>query len=231
MTANKRAIALAALFVALATTPRASATLSKAATFDDKVGNSAAIILGKAVKQESRWDADHRWILTYTTFKIEKSYKGLDGQQEITIVTPGGQVGDVHQETVGIPEFTEGQDHVLFIRNTGAGPTVLFFDQGASDVAKNGNDRVVTPVSTDAVRVDTQRGMAVAPEEPRTLREFETAVREAERRVVFNRMEVVKRQQQAQQAPSFRATLIRYKYLVLIALIGVAIATWQLIRR
>jgi len=230
MATNKRAIALAVLTAALGLIPRANATLSKAATFDDKVTNSAAIILGKAVKQEAKWDANHRWILTYTTFKIEKSYKGLDGQQEITVVTPGGQVGDVHQETIGIPEFVEGKDQVLFIRNTSAGPTVTFFDQGAYDVAKNGNDRVVTPVATEAVHVDTQRGMAVASEEPRTLNQFENAVRESERRTSFNRMEVIKQQKQV-KTPSFTSTLLRYKYLVLLALIGVAIATWQLMRR
>lgn len=231
MTANKLVIALAALMAALASTPPAQATLSKAATFDEKVSNAGAIILGHAVKKESRWDAQHRWILTYTTFKIEKTYKALDGEQEITLVTPGGRVGDVNQETVGIPAFVEGEDHVVFVRNSSAGPTVLYFDQGAYDVAKDGNERVVRPVASDAVRIDTQRGMAVAAEEPRTLQQFEQAIRESERRTSFNRMQVLRRQQQAQQAPSAGSTLARYKYLVVLALLGIAFATWQLIRR
>ncbi|HEX9160765.1 MAG TPA: hypothetical protein VF980_03585 [Thermoanaerobaculia bacterium] len=229
MTPNNRAFALAALLLSLAV-PRVGATLSKAATFDEKVDRAAAIVLGHAVKKESHWDADHRFILTYTTFRIEKSFKGLSGQQEITVVTPGGEVGGVHQETVGIPAFVEGRDAVVFIRNSSAGPTVLYFDQGAYDVEKDGNERVVRPVTTGAVQIDTQRGIAVPSEEPRTLLQFERAVRDSEGRIQANRMELIKRQQQA-QAPSATSVLIRYKYFLLLALVGAALATWQLLRR
>ncbi len=231
MTTNKRTIPLAAVLLALVAIPRAEATLTKAATFDEKVSNAAAIVLGHAVKKETKWDAQHRWILTYTTFQIEKAYKGLPGQQEITIVTPGGEVGGVHQETSGVPDFVEGADNVLFIRNSSAGPTVLYFDQGAYAVAKSGSQRVVQPVASDAVSIDMQRGMAVTPEEPRTLDQFEHAVRDSEHRTAFNRMEVIKRQQQAQQQPSVTSTVVRYKYLVLLALAGIAVATWHLLRR
>ena len=230
MTTNNRTIALAGLFLALVATPRAGATLSKAATFDEKVANSAAIVLGHVVKSESKWDDQHRWILTYTTFQIEKSYKGLPGQQEITIVTPGGHVGTVSQDTEGVPDFAAGADNVLFVRNSSVGPTVLYFDQGAYDVAKNGSERIIQPVATDAVVVDTQRAMAVAPEEPRTLRQFEQAVQDSQRRGVLNRMEMIKHQQQAQQ-PSIGSTLARYRYLIILALLGIAVASWQLIRR
>lgn len=230
MTANNRGIPLAALLLAFVLTPRADATLTKTATFDDKVSHAAGIVLGRVVSQESKWDAGHRWILTYTTFRIEKSFKGLDAQQEITIVTPGGQVGDVNQDTAGVPEFVRGSDHVLFVRNSEAGPTVLYFDQGAYDVARNGSERLIVPVESDAVQIDSQRGMAVPAETPRTIAEFERAVRVSERRNAFNRMEVIKRQQQAQQ-PSAGGTFARYKYLIALALLGAAIATWQLLRR
>lgn len=229
MTANNRAIPLAGLLLALVVTPRLGAALTKAATFDEKVANSAAIVLGHVVKKDSRWDDQHRYILTYTTFRIEKSYKGLDGQQEITVVTPGGRVGEVIQDTSGVPDFVEGSDRVVFVRNSSAGPTVLYFDQGAYDVAKNGAERVVQPVASDAVMLDTQRGMAVAAEEPRTLQQFEHAVRDSQRRAAFNRMEMVRRQQQVQQP--FSTTLARYKYLIGLALLGVAVATWHLLRR
>ncbi len=231
MTTNKRVLPLAAVLLALVAAPRAGATLTKAATFDEKVSNAAAIVLGHAVKKETRWDAQHRWILTYTTFQVEKAYKGLPGQQQITVVTPGGEVDGVHQETSGVPDFADGADNVLFIRNSSVGPTVLYFDQGAYDVAKASGKRIVQPVATDAVSIDTQRGMAVTPEEPRTLDQFEQAVRDSEHRIAFNRMEVIQRQQQALQQPSVGSTISRYKYLVLLALAGIAFATWHLIRR
>ncbi|HEV8659853.1 MAG TPA: hypothetical protein VGS96_14695 [Thermoanaerobaculia bacterium] len=227
MTANNRSIALGALVAFALLAPRAEATLMKSATFDEKVENAAAIVLGTAVKKETRWDASHRWILTYTTFRIEKSYKGLPAQQEITIVTPGGQVGDLHQDTPGVPEFAVGSDNVLFIRNSSQGPTVLFFDQGAYDVDKN---RLVKPVASDAVTIDTQRGMAVPAEEPRTLQQFERDVRDAEQRgAIKNRMEMIKRQ--PQEPPSLWSTIVRNKFLIALAIAGVALATWQYLRR
>ncbi len=230
MSPNNRHVALAALLVSFLLIPRAEATLMKTATFDQKVENAAAIVLGKAVKKESRWDDAHRWILTYTTFRIEKTIKGFAGQQEIMIVTPGGEVDGVHQDTAGVPDFVEGSEHVLFIRNTKLGPTVLYFDQGAYDVESDRGQRIIKPVASDAVTIDTQRGMAVTPEEPRSLDRFERDVRDSERRAIMNRMEMI-RKQQAAQAPSLWKTLARNRYLIALALIGAAIATWQFIRR
>src|SRR5712691_3392500 len=227
MTSNNRMAPLAAaVLVALAIAPCLNATLMKAATFDEKVENSAAIVVGHAVKKETRWDSSRRWILTYTTFRIQKSFKGLPSQQEITVVMPGGQVGDLHQDTIGVPDFTIGSDNVLFLRNSNEGPTVLYFSQGAYDVDK---DQIVKPVASDAVTIDTQRGMAVPAEEPRSLQQFERDVRDAEHRVIKNRMEMMKRQQQQQHAPpSIWATLARNKYLIALAIAGAALATWQL---
>jgi hypothetical protein len=226
MASNNRLTALAALLLSLLLIPQAQATLMKAVPFDDKVGNAVSIILGKAVKSESRWDEEHRWILTYTTFRIEKTIKGMPGPQEITVVTPGGQVGDMRQDTNGVPEFQEGSEHVIFLRNTNRGPTVLYFDQGAYDV-QNG---MVKPVQSDAVTIDTQRGMAVAPEEPKTLDHFERAVRDSERRAVMNKMAVV-RDQKTKSKPSLIATLVKNEFVALLALVGVVVATWQFLRR
>jgi hypothetical protein len=226
MTSNNRSIALGVLFAFALLAPRAEATLMKAATFDEKVENAAAIVYGTAVKKETRWDAARRWILTYTTFRIEKSYKGL-AAGEITIVTPGGQIGELHQETIGVPDFAVGSNKVLFIRNSSQGPTVLYFDQGAYEVDK---DRIVRPVASDAVTIDTQRGMAVSAEEPRTLQQFERDVRDSEqRRAIKNRMEMIKRQ--PQEPPSLWSAIVRNKYLIALAIAGVALATWQYLRR
>jgi hypothetical protein len=41
--------------------------MAVAATFDDKVDRAASIILGKCLRQESRFDPSGRWIVTYST--------------------------------------------------------------------------------------------------------------------------------------------------------------------
>src|SRR5262245_34604979 len=118
-TARLAALALAVALVALVS-PSAHAAIAAAASFDDKVDNAAAIILGKCLRTESRFDPSGRWIVTYSTFAVEKSFKGT-AAGEVTLVTPGGSVGGVHQSTVGITAFHEGDEHVLFVKNTSLG--------------------------------------------------------------------------------------------------------------
>lgn len=207
----------------------AHATISEAIAFDKKVDDAAAIVLGECVNTASRWDAAGKWIVTYSTFRVEKSLKG-EPAQEITVVTPGGVVNGVHQETIGVPKFAAGDDRVLFVKNTRVGPTVLYFDQGAYEVEQVRGERIVRPAVSAAVLVDTQRGMAVTPEEASTLREFEQRVskRLRERREI-ERMQVIEREKRAQA--SLGNVLSRNKTLVALALIGAILATVQLLKR
>lgn len=231
MTPNNRRSPLSGFVAAaaLALLPvAAQATIARAVTFDEKVERAAAIVYGECVKTESRWDASHSSILTYSTFRVEKSMKGAPAQQ-ITIVTPGGSIDGVHQSSIGIPSFDEGAQHVIFVRNTAVGPTVLYADQGAYDVVDDGREKIVRPVASEAVRVDTQRGMAVAPEEVRTLRSFETAVQSSVRQGVRNRMEII--QEKKRRESSFWSQMNANRGLVALAIVGIALATWRLLKR
>jgi hypothetical protein len=205
----------------------AEATISRAMEFDQKVEKAAAIVVGKVVSQESRWDAGQKRILTYSTFQVEKTLKGAQAAQT-TIVTPGGVVGDVAQEFVGVPRFRVGDEHVVFVRNTSVGPTVLYFDQGAYRVSDEGGQRMVHPLVSTTVLVDTQRGMAVAPEDARPMREFETRVRGAQERRQRYQMEMVRKRQ---QEASFLNQIQSNKTLVALALLGIALASWQFYKR
>ena len=196
-------LALAASLVAL----DAHATLQRAVAFDEKVDQAAAIVLGKVVRTRSEWDPSHRWILTYSTFAVEKTLKGT-APAEVTLVTPGGTVGEVNQSTVGIRPFREGEENVVFIKNTSAGPTVLYFDQGAYDVSTDDRgEKIVAPVATGAVQIDTQRGTAVEAEHPRALRDFAREVHDSIDRTSANKMAVIRERQQRQQQASFFATV------------------------
>jgi hypothetical protein len=218
-----------ALIAVLAAAPAADATISRAVRFEEKVENAAAIVMGTCIAQQSRWDDARNWILTYSTFRIEKTLKGLPAQ-EITIVTPGGRVGSIAQEVVGVPRFREGEEHVVFVRNSQAGPTVLYLEQGNYRVTKNDRgDRIVQPSVSSAVLVDTGRGTAVRPEPPRPLREFEGAVRETIRQRERLKMEMIE-EQKREQASIWKAVQ-RNRALVLLALVGIGLATWQLVKR
>src|SRR5260370_8527769 len=162
MTPNNRASAVLAAVAAFVLAAPAQATIARAFTFNEKVEKADSIVLGKCSQTRSDWDASHRWIVTYSTFQVEKALKGQPAA-ELTVVTPGGQVGTLHQGTIGIPEFHAGESNVIFVQQTPFGPTVAFADQGAYEVASDSKGtRVVIPKrSPDVVRIDTQRGVAV----------------------------------------------------------------------
>jgi len=232
MTPNNRFAALA-LTVALGgvAAPGAQASMATAAPFEEKVDNAVAIVVGRCVKSESRWDPSGRWILTYSTFKVSNTIKGAPAQ-EVTVVVPGGTVGSIHQSSVGLPAFSEGSENLLFIRNTKAGPTVLYFDQGAYEVTTNARgEKVVVPVASDAVHIDAQRGVAVPAEAPRTLNEFKADVDRAVRTAGERRqkMEMVRARQQ--QGPTLRSMILGNKLILAALAAGLLLAAWQLFRR
>ncbi len=237
MTPNNRlTLAAGILGASLLWAPfRAGATLVQTVPFDDKVSNAESIVLGRCTESKSMWDPEHRWILTYSTFTVEESLKG-PAVREITVVMPGGSFGGVHQSSVGITPFEKGDQRVLFVKNTRVGPTVLYFDQGTYNVAKDAKgERLITPIVAESVRMDTQRGLAVPVEQTRTLREFVGEVRSAEHRIETSKMEMVKRQRQQQaqqqQQTSLGSLARRYWLLIALAGIGAVLASWQILRK
>ncbi len=232
MTANNRICALAISAVLLAA-PVAHATLVAAATFEQKVDNAATIILGKCLRQESRFDPTGRWILTYSTFQVEKTLKGFNPGPEVTIVTPGGKVGSIHQDTIGIPAFHPGAENVLFVKNSKVGPTVLYFDQGAYDVTNDERgERVITPVPSNVVKVDTQRGLAVAPNDtPQPLPQFEQRVNDTIRELRDRKMRMdTLATEKLRREASLWSVVRENKWTIILALAGIAFATWRLVR-
>lgn len=232
MTMTKRLGALIAFVAISMLTPRADAAVATAASFDDKVEHSAAIVMARCIKTESRMDTTGRWILTYSTFDVEKSIKGSTGQQ-ITLVTPGGELNGIRQETIGVPAFQPGDENVLFLKNTKLGPTVLYFDQGAYGVrADDRGEKMITPIASNLVKVDAQSGKAAAvDDEPRTLASFDHAVRESMQNGPDRRMRMEALQARKTQQSSLWSVLAGNKLLVALAVVGAALATWQLLRR
>lgn len=230
MPANNLIRALAATAVILAV-PAAQASMAVAATFDDKVDHAASIILGKCLRQEARLDPSGRWIVTYTTFAVERTMKG-NPMPELTVVTPGGEVAGVHQSTIGIPAFHPGSENVLFVKNSNLGPTVLYFDQGAYDVNTDEHgEKIVTPVPSNLVKIDTQRGMAIAPDTPRPLPLFERQVGDTLRNLRDEKMRMgMTAAERMRKEASLWSVAKDNKWTILLALAGIAFATWRLLR-
>lgn len=172
------------LFVAaltLATASSASASIARAVSFDEKVAAAESVVVGKVVSQRSGPDPSGRWILTWSTFEVESALKGT-APRHLTVVTPGGSHDGIRQETIGSPEFREGAEHVVFVDESQAGPTVAFLDQGVYDVVRDSRGRaLVRPTASRLMVVDQATGMA-APASgemsaPVPLEEFQSRIR------------------------------------------------------
>lgn len=153
------------------------AATARAVAFEEKVTRADAIVLGECIDTELTTDPSGRWIITKSKFRVRRSYKGAVAG-EIEIVTPGGSLNGVHQETIGIPKFRRGDLDILFVNQRNAvGATVLYFDQGRYRVSEDGGTSLVAPAESDLVLIDMQSGKAVPRETRiRTLDEFERDV-------------------------------------------------------
>jgi hypothetical protein len=172
------------LFVAavtLATAPSASASIARAVSFDEKVASAESVVVGKVVSQRSGPDPSGRWILTWSTFEVESTLKGT-APRHLTVMTPGGSHEGVRQETIGSPAFREGAEHVIFVNDSQAGPTVAFLDQGVYDVVRDSRGRaMVRPTASRLMLIDQATGMAASAtgemSAPEALEEFQGRVR------------------------------------------------------
>jgi hypothetical protein len=75
------------------------------------------IVRGKVTDMKSEWDPERRFIWTLVTISVSDSIKGNSPQKEDVVVKiPGGKVGDIGQKTEDAPNFTTGEEVLLFMQ-------------------------------------------------------------------------------------------------------------------
>jgi hypothetical protein len=223
------AIVPALILLAVEALSPAAASTFRAVSFDQKVNDADAIIMVRCIHTAARRNAGQRWIVTDATFAVSRTFKGHPDPQ-VTLVVPDGTVDGVRQSTAGVPVFRKGKEYVIFVRNTAEGPSALYFSQGVYDVVRNHAGGVVVPTESGAVLIDVQSGRTVLPEQAQTVEDFGRAVaqafaREGERRTNFGVVATSARPR------GFLAFVLDNKLLVALAVIGFALAMWQLFRR
>lgn len=106
-------------FLVLATvwgaTQTSQASLLRAMSLSELVRSANQIVVAKVVSINAAWDSSHRRILSTIEVKIEESWKGsVDGL--VTIVQPGGTVGEIEMTVHGMPRFAVGERSLLFLQ-------------------------------------------------------------------------------------------------------------------
>jgi hypothetical protein len=114
----------------------ASATTMVALEVDALSANSDAVVQGKVVSVTARWTSDHTRIITDTVLEVSEAWKGAP-KHLITVMQPGGEVGEVGQKVEGIASFQVAEEVVLFLEARGERFTVAGMAQGRFRVERS----------------------------------------------------------------------------------------------
>ncbi|HZX93813.1 MAG TPA: hypothetical protein VFE90_04815 [Myxococcales bacterium] len=81
---------------------------------------SDAVVHAQVVRQSSAWGRGGGEIFTTVVLRTLETWKGAPAA-EVTVLVPGGEVGDLSQTVQGAAAFQDGEEVVLFLRARGQG--------------------------------------------------------------------------------------------------------------
>jgi hypothetical protein len=117
--------------------------------FRELVATAPVIVHGQVVDVRAGWADGRRSVETFVTIAVTEYLKGDLGER-MTFRIPGGQLGRYRTIFVGAPEFSEGDEVVLFLKYSGASyPYIIGLSQGAFRVVpeeRTGRRMVTTPI-------------------------------------------------------------------------------------
>lgn len=132
-----------------ALTVAVSTTVLLPADFAELVLTATAVAHGRVVDVRARAPSDTRRIERQVTLEVTDYFKG-DLGRTVTVFVPGGQAGPYRTVVPGAPEFTEGEEVILFLgSNAPAPPYIVGLSQGVFRVVpdtRSGERFVVSPV-------------------------------------------------------------------------------------
>ncbi len=103
------------------------------------VGRADRIAVVDVVSVRSSWNAGHDRIVTAIDLAIVEPWKGdLPAGRHVTVLQPGGTVGDVTTTVDGMPRFTPGERALVFLRGPAERATVVGLTQGKRPVRRDG---------------------------------------------------------------------------------------------
>ena len=136
------------------------------------------IVVGTVQSVHAAWDLQHRKIISTIEVDIEDIWKGLQaGNRRVTIVQPGGSVGDMEMTVQGMPSFILGEKSLLFLH----GQQVVGMGQGKRALAWDDASKqwlVQSPETEGVVEVGPDAKLRQAKrQDPIPLRDLREQVR------------------------------------------------------
>jgi len=113
------------------------------AEFNEMVSASQTIVQGRIVDVRSYETAGRRTIESLVTVQVVSALKGQPGTTAF-FKLPGGQVGRYRRVMVGVPQFTPGDEVVLFLKGSApAVPMPFGLTQGVYRVSRDVSGRAL----------------------------------------------------------------------------------------
>jgi hypothetical protein len=121
---------------ALASVPRSvHASIMLALDLPELVRQAEQIAVVEVGQVQAAWDERHERIYSTIDLKIVESWKSANGTPlppatHVTVVQPGGTVGDITMTVTGLGTFVPGERSLVFLRGPSAHAQVVGMTQG-----------------------------------------------------------------------------------------------------
>jgi hypothetical protein len=117
---------------------RADASLVMALDTNELTKRADHIAVADVVSVESAWDEGHHKIHTTVELSVVESWKGgALPASHLTIVQPGGTVGDIAMVVFGLSQFVPGERTLVFLRGKASAAGVVGMAQGKRAVRRD----------------------------------------------------------------------------------------------
>jgi len=95
-----------------------AATVSGPGDVQSLTASSDAVVHARVLRRSSAWAPGGRQIFTTVVLKTLETWKG-DPAAEVTVLVPGGEVGDITQTVQGVAAFSADEEVVVFLSRRG----------------------------------------------------------------------------------------------------------------
>ncbi len=111
---------LLAISLTLSAPTAVSATTIVAQTLEEMASAADLIVLGVVIETHAELNDGN--IITLTQIEVERQWgPAAAGEAVVTVVTPGGRVGDLATRVAGTETFTPGERVLIYLRGDGTG--------------------------------------------------------------------------------------------------------------
>ena len=139
---GNRRFAAAIFIVALLTVTSARATEFDAFDRAAQVRASDLIVTGRVLSVDAAWNRNHSAIVSTANIAIDEVWKGRTATDRLSVVTYGGSVDHVALEVEGAARFHDGEQVVLFLKDSSGAYTPLGMRFGKLTIASVAGRRV-----------------------------------------------------------------------------------------